>query len=104
MSTPEENAEIAVDESSDPSAREEAIDDLEAANECSQLADIALNDDIEDRYREQAVASLAHPQCKQALQTLVERSELPESMQDRAEELLDDTPDTTGAGTGVGRE
>jgi hypothetical protein len=104
VSTPEENAEIAVDESKDPSAREEAIDDLRAANECSRLTDIALNDDIDDRYREQAVTNLAHPQCKPALRALVERSELPESMQNRAEELLDDTPDRAGTGTGAGTE
>lgn len=102
MSTPEENADIAVDESTDASAREAAIDDLEAANACAELADIALNDDLDDRYREQAVASLAHPQCKPTLQTLVDESDLPESLQRRAEELLDDTPDRTGTGPDPG--
>ena len=98
MSTPEENVEIALDESNDDSARESAIDDLETANECDRLADIVLDDNVDDRYREQALASLAHPQCTATLRTLAEDDDLPQSMRDRAEELLDDTPESAGAG------
>ena len=98
MSTPEENVEIALDESSDDSARESAIDDLETANECDRLADVVLDDDVDDRYRGQALASLAHPQCASTLRSLAGNDDLPQSMRERAEELLDDTPESAGAG------
>ena len=41
---------------------------------------------------------MAHPQCKSMLQSLVESGDLPESLQDRAETLLEETPDNSGAG------
>jgi hypothetical protein len=96
MSTPEEHFEIAVDESSDAEAREMALADLETANECARLADVVRDDGVEDRYREQALTGLAHPQCTATLRGLAEDSGLPSSLQDRAEQLLDETPDDAG--------
>lgn len=98
MSTPEENVEIALDESYDDSARESAIDDLETANECDRLADVVLDDDVDDRYRKRALTGLAHPQCTATLRTLAGNGDLPQSMRERAEELLDDTVESAGAG------
>lgn len=98
MSTPETNFEKAVDGSSDDETRTQAIEDLEAANECDMLANLVENDDLEDEYREQALTSLAHPQCKPMLETLVESGDLPESYQERAEQLLQETPEDAGAG------
>ena len=98
MSTPEGNFETAIDEASDPEVRETAIGELETANECDRLAELARMDDIEDRYRERAVAGMAHPQCKSMLQSLVESGDLPESLRDRAETLLEETPGDSGAG------
>jgi hypothetical protein len=104
MSTPEENAEIAVDESQEASAREKAIDGLEAANECGSLADVVLNERVDDRYRERALTALAHPQCTATLRSLAESSDLSRSMRQRAQELLAETPDSAGKDTGAGTE
>lgn len=98
MSTPPENFETAVDDSSDPEARERAIGDLETANDCDKLAEIARQDDIEDRYRERALEGLAHPQCRSILEQVADGGALPESLRDRAQALLDETPDGAGAG------
>ncbi|WP_115865741.1 hypothetical protein [Halorussus litoreus] len=98
MSTPEENFEIARDESNDRSARESAIGGLETANECDSLADLARMDDLDETLRERALAGLAHPQCKLLLRELAEGEDLPDSLRERAETLLDDTPGDTGAG------
>jgi hypothetical protein len=98
MSTPEENFETAMDESSDAEAREAAIDHLETANDCDKLAELARMDDLEDRFRERAVAGLAHPQCKPMLQTLAEDGDLPASLREQAETLVEETPDGAGAG------
>ena len=98
MSTPEAHFEAVKDESSDDQRREEAIEGLEAANECDMLADIVRDDDIDSRFREQALNSLGHPQCKSMLETVVESEDLPESQQQRAEQLLQETPDDSGAG------
>jgi thymidine phosphorylase len=98
MGTLEENFETAVDESSESEARERAIDTLETANACSKLADIVRRDGLDDRYREQALRSLAHPQCKTMLETLAEEGELEESLREQAESLLEETPDSAGAG------
>lgn len=98
MSTPEQNFETAMDEESDDEAREQAINDLETANECDMLADLARSDDIAQEYREQALAGLAHPQCKSMLEELADGEKLPESLRERAESLLDETADDAGAG------
>lgn len=98
MSTPEENFETAVDEAGETEARERAINQLETASDCDRLADLVRMDDLEEQYREQALTSLAHPQCKPVLRTLVESGNLPESLQERAETLLRDTADDSGAG------
>lgn len=98
MSTPPENFETAVDDSSDPEARERAISDLETANDCDKLAEIARRDDLEDRYRERALEGLAHPQCRSILQRVADDEALPESLRDRGEALLEDTPGDAGAG------
>ncbi|WP_327052943.1 hypothetical protein [Halomicrococcus gelatinilyticus] len=96
MSTPEEHFEIAVDDSNDTEARETALADLETANECARLADVVRDDGVEDRYREQALTGLAHPQCTATLRGLAEDSGLPSSLRDRAEQLLDETPEDAG--------
>lgn len=98
MSTPEQNFETAMDEESDDEAREQAINDLETANECDALADLAQSGDIAEEYREQALAGLAHPQCKSMLQEVADGGDLPDSLRERAESLLDEIPDDAGAG------
>lgn len=98
MSTPAENFETAVDESSDAEARKRAIGDLETANDCDKLAEIVQQDDLDSQYRERALEGLAHPQCRPMLQSVVDGGDLPESLRERAETLLDDTPETAGAG------
>ncbi|WP_276253454.1 hypothetical protein [Halomontanus rarus] len=96
MSTPEENFDIATDESSDSEARERAIGQLETANDCDRLADLARTDDLETEYRERALSGLAHPQCKPKLQTLVDDGAIDGSLRERAESLLEETPDDAG--------
>ncbi|WP_135820342.1 hypothetical protein [Halostella litorea] len=98
MSTPEENYETATDESADRDAREAAIDTLETANECSRLAKLARMDGIDESYRELALDALAHPQCRTRLRQLVEGDDLSGSLRERAERLLDETPESAGAG------
>ncbi|RDI70650.1 hypothetical protein [Halopelagius longus] len=98
MPTPEENHEIALDESSDREDRERAINQLEAANECDMLADLVRSDGLEDALRKQAFESLAHPQCKPTLETLVENGEVPEAFEGDGRTLLEQTPDDAGAG------
>lgn len=98
MSTPEANFEIAVDGSNDDDAREKAIEGLEAANECDMLAELATSDDVEETFREQALANLGHPQCYSMLERLVENGELSGDLHDRAETLLEETPEDAGAG------
>lgn len=98
MSAPETNFETVVDSSSDAESRKQAIEGLEAANECDMLADLVRDDDLEDQYREQALTSLGHPQCESMLETLVENGELPESLDRQAEELLGETSDDAGRG------
>ncbi|PSP77145.1 hypothetical protein BRC81_10990 [Halobacteriales archaeon QS_1_68_20] len=48
MRTQQERFETAVDDASEPSAREAAIDDLRTANECDLLARIVRRDDLAD--------------------------------------------------------
>ena len=91
-----ERYDIAVDESNDAEARERAIDDLETANECDELAKLVRADGLDDRYREQALASLAHPPCKQTLEQLLDAEDLPESLRGRAEELAQETSEGAG--------
>ncbi|WP_459191871.1 hypothetical protein [Halosimplex sp. J119] len=98
MSTPEENLEVALDDSRDAEAREAALDDLETANDCDKLSDVVRRDEIDDRYRERALSKLAHPQCKATLETLSESDDLPEPLREQAEELLGETPGDSGAG------
>lgn len=97
MSTPEEKFEIAVDESADGETRMAAIGELKTANDCGRLAELARMDDLEERYRERALAGLAHPQCKTKLRSVAD-GDLPESLRERADELLEDAPDEAGAG------
>lgn len=98
MSTPPENFEIAADESSDAEERERAIGELVTANDCDRLAELVRRDDLDERYRERALEGLAHPQCRPMLQQLADGGDLPESLQGRAESLLDETPEDAGAG------
>ena len=93
MSATEENFETAADASSEDEARENAIGELETANECSKLADLVRMDDIDDRYREQALEALGHPQCRSTLETLAGEEDLPESLRERAESLVEDLPE-----------
>lgn len=93
MSTPEESFETAMDESSDDAAREEAIDALEAANECASLAAVVERDDVADRFRRQALDALATPQCDSALRRLSEHDALDASLREDAERLLEDVED-----------
>lgn len=98
MSTPEENLEIALDDAREAESREQAIGALQTANDCDALAEVVRADDVESEYRELAMTKLAHPQCKATLETLHESGEIPDSLRDQAEELLQDTPDDSGAG------
>ncbi|WP_415380616.1 hypothetical protein [Halosimplex sp. TS25] len=98
MSTPEENLEIALDDARESASREQAIDGLEAANDCDALAEVVRADDVESQYRELAMTKLAHPQCKATLETLHESGEIPDSLREQAEELLGDTPSDSGTG------
>jgi len=100
MHTPEENFEIATDESNDREARESAIGTLETANECSRLAELARMGDLDETYRELALDGLAHPQCRTRLRQLVDGDDLEGSLEERAESLLDETPESAGAGPG----
>ncbi|MFC4550099.1 MULTISPECIES: hypothetical protein [Halorussus] len=98
MNAPTEKLETASDSSNDPETRERAINELGTANDCARLVELARMDDIGERYREQALSSLAHPQCRTRLEALVEDRELPESLRERAETLLEETPEDAGAG------
>jgi len=98
MSTPESNVDVVVDESADEQSRKRAIEDLEAANECDELAEVVRNEDLESTYREHALENLAHPQCRPTLESLVESGDVPDAQQERAEALLRETPDDAGAG------
>ena len=98
VSTPERSFEVAVDESRETDARMDAIDQLEAANECDRLAELVRGADVADEYRERALSGLAHPQCRSTLEALVESEEVPEAIRERAESLLEDTPESAGAG------
>lgn len=93
--TPEECIELAVDESAEEGRREDAIRELKLANECDELARLARMDDLPDRYREQAVAALATPQCDTTLRALVEDGDagdaLDGSLWEEAERLLAET-------------
>ncbi|MFC6719510.1 hypothetical protein ACFQGT_14025 [Natrialbaceae archaeon GCM10025810] len=96
MSTPQENFEIALDDSSDADAREEAIGDLETANECARLEEIVRNDGLDDRMRERALEGLANPQCRPTLESVADGDDLDGSLTERAESLLEETADGTG--------
>lgn len=96
MSTPEENYEIATDDSSDADTREEAIDALEAANECQRLQEIVHSDGLEERVRERALEGLANPQCRPTLENIADGGDLDGSLRERAESLLEETPEGTG--------
>lgn len=94
--TPEENLETALDPSSERDTRMRVIENLEAANECDGLARIVREDDLDERVRERALESLAHPQCEPVLRTLLEEGQLAASFQRQAESLLEETPDDAG--------
>lgn len=98
VSTPEQSFEVAVDESRETDARMDAIDQLEAANECDRLAELVRGADVAEEYRERALSGLAHPQCRSTLETLVGSEDLSEALRERAEALLEDTPEDAGAG------
>ena len=86
--TPVECVEVAVDASKDPDEREGAIHDLEMANECDELADLAVNEDLADRYRRLALRAIGTPQCDTTLQRLVEEESLEPPLREEAAELL----------------
>ncbi|WP_436926594.1 hypothetical protein [Halosimplex amylolyticum] len=98
MSTPEENLEIALDDARESESREQAIDGLQAANECDMLAEVVRRDDVASQYRELAMTKLGRPQCEATLETLHESDAIPDSLREQAEELLGDAPDDAGAG------
>lgn len=98
MSATETYFETAVDSSNDEETREQAIDDLEAANECDMLADLVRNDELDDTFRERALTGLAHPQCEATLESLADSGDVSETYSERASRLLEETPDDAGAG------
>lgn len=98
MTTPEESFETVVDGSREAEARTDAIEQLATANECDRLEDLVRSADLDEQYREKALTSLANPQCKSTLEQLVDHEEIPETMQDKAETLLQETADDAGAG------
>lgn len=91
--TPEDCVALAVDASADPENRENAIHELKMANECDELAELASNDEIDGRYRTQALRFLGTPQCDSTLRRLVEEESLGSSLQETAEELLREMDD-----------
>lgn len=98
MTNQGEYFEIAADASNDDETREGAINSLEAANECNLLAELVRMDDLEEVYRKMALTSLAHPPCSSMLRSLVEEGELSDPYRERAENLLENTPEDSGAG------
>lgn len=86
--TPKECVELAVDTSADSGDRENAIHELEMANERDELAKIVLNGDIEESYRQQALRVIGTLQRDATLERLVEEESLESSFQETAEELL----------------
>lgn len=98
MSPPEEDVAIAVDGSRQTEEREQAIDRLEAANECAKLAEVVRRSDVDDRFRELALTALAHPQCTTTLERITESDDVPGSLREQAGTLLRNTPDDAGAG------
>lgn len=88
--TPQECVDLAVDSSASREDREAAVDELKMANECDELADIAANEDLSSDIRQRALRAIATPQCDSMLENLVERAVLDESLQQQAEELLDE--------------
>lgn len=98
MPIPEENFEIALDDSRDTESREQAIHALHTANECGKLAELLQRDEVESQFRERAVEALADPQCKNTLKRLLERGDVPEQFHEKTDRLLEETPDHTGGG------
>lgn len=88
--TPQECVDLAVDSSASREDREAAVDELKTANECDELAEIAANEDLSSDIRQRALRAIATPQCDSMLRNLVERGGLDESLQQQAEELLDE--------------
>lgn len=86
--TPEECVEVAVNASADQEDRSEAIHELKMANECDELAELVLMDDLENQLRQQALRSLGTPQCDSMIQRLIEDGSLDQSLQQEAENLL----------------
>lgn len=86
--TPQECVDLAVDSSAVHADRENAIDTLEAANECDELAEIVTNGDIEMDLREQALRALATPQCNATIRNVVDEDSLDSSLQRKAERRL----------------
>ena len=103
MSAAEENFDTVADESSGDEDRERAISELETANECAKLADLVRMDSLDARYREQALEGLGHPQCRSTLETIVDDGDVPESLRDRAETLLEELPGDPGDVGDMGR-
>ncbi|WP_122090951.1 hypothetical protein [Halalkalicoccus subterraneus] len=89
--TSEECVTLAADTAADQDARSHAIHELKLANECDELAKLVLNENIETQFRQQALQSLETPQCDSMLQRLVEDDSLPQSLQQEAEKLLEET-------------
>lgn len=91
--TPRECVALAVDASADRDDRADAIHDLKMANECDELAELALRDELDDELRQQALRSLGTPQCDSMLRRLVENDSLDRSLQREAENLLGEMED-----------
>ena len=88
--TPQECVTLAVDTTAPREAREDAIDDLRRANECDELADIAMDEGLETDYRRYALRAVATTQCDATLRDIVDRDDLEPSLQREAEALLHD--------------
>lgn len=99
MGAPAANFETVVDESTADERREQAIDELRTANECKRLAELVEANELEMQYREQALTSVANPQCKPTLEMLAENEDLPEPLRKEAGSLLQEMPDDSGSGS-----
>ncbi|SEW02815.1 hypothetical protein [Natrinema salifodinae] len=86
--TPAECIDLALDDAATDEARTDAIHELKTANECDELAALVRRDELDDRYRRQALQSLATGQCDSMLRKLTEDEDVPQSLREEAEELF----------------
>lgn len=86
--TPEECVELALDESATESEREDAIHELEMANECDELDALVRRESLSDGLRQCALQALATPQCDTMLRRLAGEESLEPSLRQEAENIL----------------